>query len=292
MRHFGLAVTVILLFSSAVFAQHSSSSGSSSSGSSASSSSSGSSHSSYSGGSSSASYSSGGHSSGSSSASSSSRGSGGSSARGATAGSFQSSSDARSSHLNSESTIHSAEDGKVTSLASAKTDVQPEKRSFVSHLFHPFHKTQPKLARADLRSPVCIKGHCVCSGGQTAGKNGVCGPVPTTARECGSRGYWNGGGCVAFSRFRFNDCAELALLMQQQAQQMGMAESARQTSCSGGVVTQECSELTARSVDEKARYRALRQQYEQCRGLRFSSHYGYSFGNYGSAGLRDPFGID
>ena len=263
MRHFGLVVAVILLSFSTVFAQHSSSS----SGSSSFSGSSGSSYSSSSSSGSSGSHS-GGHSSGSSSSHSST---------------------AESSHSNRGSTLHGSISDKIS--GSSKTEMQPEKRSFFSHLFHPFRKTEPKFAHADLRRPVCIKGHCVCPGGQAASKNGACGGPSTTNRQCESGAYWNGGVCAGFAEFRVNNCTALAHLMQQQAQRMGMAESSRQSSCSRDPSAQECSDLATHSAYENERYRSLQQQYEQCQRQQFSSNR-YSFGSHSSAGLRNPFGLD
>jgi hypothetical protein len=266
MRLSGLAVAVVLLFSSAVFAQHSSSGGSSSGGSS-------------SGGTSAASFSSGGHSSGSS-GSSSGHSSAGSSSHGTSAGSSKSPSNARSTPYSSESSVH---------LGAA---AQPEKRTFVSHLFHPFRKPEAKLAQADLRRSLCSKGHCVCPGGQAVGKGGAC-SAPIAYHQCRSDAYWSGGGCTAFTEFHVNDCSALALLMDQQAQRMGMAENMRQASCSRDPGTQECGDLSARSASEAGRYKTLRQQYEQCRRRQSAGgHYGYSFAGNTTAGLRDPFAIE
>jgi hypothetical protein len=279
MRLSGLAVAVILLFSSAVFAQHSSSSSGSSG------SSSGSSHSSSSGGSSSGS-SSGGHSSGGS-GSGSGHGSP-SFARGGSSGSSRSVSGVPSPRTGSDSASRSTENAKVGTLPSGKTGVQPEKKSFVHHIFHPFRKRESNFARADFRRRVCTKGRCVCPGGQTSGKDGACAASPATATRCGLGGYWNGGGCAELSQFRVNDCSVLYQSMQEQARRMRMAENSRQTGCLIGA--QDCGELTARSLDEAGRYGALQQQYQQCRRQQgYRSHYGYSFG--ASAAL-SSFGIE
>jgi hypothetical protein len=256
MKLSGLAVPVVLLFASAVFAQHSSSGGSSSSGSS----SSGSSHSS--------SFS-------SSSSSSVSHNSSGSSGH-----------NAGSSSSRSTLGVASSRRGNPSS-SEAKTIAQPEKKTFVSHVFHPFRKAQRQPIQADLRRPICPKGHCACPGGESA-RNGVCSsPRPY---HCGSGSYWNGGGCVGFTDFRLNDCRSLAVLMDQQAQRMATAENLRQNGCSLGAP--ECGELAAGSADEAARYRALQRQYEQCRRQFASGGYGFSFANYGAIGFRDPFSIN
>jgi hypothetical protein len=257
MKLSGLAVSVVLLVSSAVFAQHSSAGGSGSSNSS----SSGSSHSSSF---SSSSSSSGGHSATSSSG------------HGTTTSSSRSSSGLSSSRA-----------GNLTS-SETRTIAQPEKKTFVSRIFHPFRKPQREPIHAALRRPICPKGHCVCPVGESA-ENGVCSsPKPY---HCGSGAYWNGGSCVRFTDFRVNDCASLALLMDQQSKRLGTAESLRQNSCSLGAP--ECADLTARSADEAARYRALQQQYERCRRRPFASGgYGFSFAGYGASGFRDLFTID
>ena len=264
MRLSGLAVAVVLLFSSAVLAQHSSAGGSSSGGSS------GSSGSSHSSSFSSSSGSSGGHSAGGSSSSSHGTGSG-----------------------SSRSSSSVGRGGNLSSSPSARASAQPEKRTFVSHIFHPFRKTQAQLVQADFRRPICTKGHCVCPGGGTTGKNGACSTAPLRTERCNAGAFWNGGACVGLTDYRVNDCAALQRLMEQQAGRMRMAENSRLDTCSGGPGAQECGELTTRSADESARYRALQQQYEQCRRRQFTSNrYGFSFANYGAAGLRDPFNID
>jgi len=253
MRLSGLAGFIVLLFTSFVFAQHSSSGGSSS----ASSSSSGSHSSSFS----SSSISSGGHISS------------GSSGHGTS-----------SSSPRSTSSVAFSRGGSLSS-SEARPLAPPEKKTFISRVFHPFRKTQQPI-QADLRRPICPKGHCVCPGGLSA-RNGVCSsPRPY---RCETGAYWNGGGCVGSTGFRLNDCRSLAILMGQQSRRMSMAESLRQNSCS--ISAPECNELTARSTDEAVRYHALQQQYEQCRH-QFADGYGFSFAAHSASGLRDPFSIN
>ncbi len=270
MRLSGPAVAIIFLLSSFVFAQHSSSGGSSSGGSSSSSSggsaSSGSSHGSSSGSSGTGSYSSGGHTSSASSD------------HGSSSGPSRSSHDS-GSHSPSGSIAATTAKGERTSPApSGKNNTSQEKRGFASRIFHPFRKGQPKIAQADLRRPVCKKGTCVCPGGAAVGKHGACAASPVNAARCESGRYWNGGGCVAFSQYRVNDCSALEMMMRVQARRMGAAEDSRQAACSSGDL--ECGEMTTRSADESGRYKTLQQQYEQCRRRPFGvGNYGYRFGS-------------
>jgi len=154
--------------------------------------------------------------------------------------------------------------GENNAAAGRIKNPQPEHKGFFPFLRHPFRKPAPKPAAADLRRPICKHKPCPCP---TNGEGGGCVVSPATHanRRCQVGEYWNGGGCATLSLFRLNDCRELALALDQQARQVKIAESRRRISCSRDAADQECSELTAKSQGEAARYESLRQQYEQCR---------------------------
>jgi hypothetical protein len=313
MRLSSLCVAALLL-SSVTFAQHSSTS----SGSSASSSSSGGgSHSSSSGASSSSSSSnSGGHSASSSSGSASFHSSGGSSggsvshssnahvsggavahpssARGSSSASTAPHLDLRESTSNANATRSIRE----PNTGMKATTAQPEKRSFLSFLRHPFKRPQPApepTAVANLRHRVCLSGPCTaCPAGQ-ASVGGGCAPAVSAThihRFCPAGEIWSGGACLLQVRF-MDDCSSLRLMMERQAQSMQAAQSARQGACSGGT-TQECSALDSTAQSESGLYKALQQRYRQClqRSRTAYSFSGFPFNAY-STGLRfEPFGID
>lgn len=274
MRHSSLVLAAFLSVSLGVLAQHSSSGGSSSGGSSGGPSHGGSSDSGSSGGSSSGISSSGSH---SSSGSGVSHSSASSFARAGSGEPTRSASEARSARAGM-SAIRSTDNVRMSPTPSEKTSAMPEKSSFVSHLVHPFRKKEVKLAQSDIRRrrPVCTKGHCECPGGGVVGKPGIC-SIPQTDFQCGVNAYWNGGGCIDYSRFRVGSCASLELMLRQQAQRAEVAEDARQASCSSGAA--DCGEVLTRATDEAARYRALQQQLDQCRRQNgYAGSYRNSFG--------------
>jgi hypothetical protein len=299
-----LALSVILLFSSPVLAQHSSTSSSSSSGG-GSSSSGGGSHSSSSGGSSSSGSSASSHSSGgssshsSSSPSSSAHSSGGSVLHGSSARS--SSSVPASSHSGvrepRSNTAHSIREPNTGMRARAEPS---EKRNFFSFLRHPFRRPEPKPVPkaqpvADLRRPICWRGHCpVCPAGQ-ARVGGVCGGtvVADNAHNyCPLGEAWNGNACLLQTSFPY-DCSALRMSLQQQQQRMQAAEAAQQSACSAGP-SQDCSDLTSTSQSEASLYRTLLDRYRMCQHRSFTLN-PFGRGTYGySQGLFDPleFGFD
>ncbi len=259
MRHSSLCLAVIFLLSTFTLAQHSSGNSSSSSSSSG-----GGSHSSSSGGGGSASSSSN---SGGTHSSSGSHSSGGNPSSRATA-SPTSSSHGSSTH-GTNSAVH-PENGFLTSKTNpsnrelrepSQTRIeQPEKRSFFSHLRHPFRKTEAKPV-ADLRHPVCFKGPCpVCPTGQKG-----CG-VPFVNRNngqfCSQTQIWSGGACVANAHF-LGDCNGFHTAILQQEQRMQAAEAIRDTACSTGT-PEECFSATTASQSESSLRRALETRYQRC----------------------------
>ncbi len=254
-----LTVAVVLLFSAAVFAQHSGGSSGGSSGG-------GGSHGGSSGGSISSSASSGIHSSGGASGSSS----------------HSSNSSGLSSHSKSGTSptqsMHGANGSGLNIRGphseAAKT-VQPGKRGFFSILRHPFRKGEPKPV-ANLRHSICLRGPCpVCPAGQMSNGLGGCG-VGFIRRNavtgCSHQKLWVGGGCLANTSF-VDRCSGLRTALNQQAARMQSAESARQAACTNSA-TQECTELTIRFQSEASLYQAFQQRYQQCRQGSMSSNLG------------------
>jgi hypothetical protein len=284
MRHSGLCLAAIFLFSTFTTAQHSSggtSGGSSSSGG-------GASH----GSSASSSSSGGGHSTGGSSSSASGHSSGGSHSSGGNSASHVSNargsnsalhSETRSSHSNVERPVHEPNRG-----VSPRTG-QPQKRSFLSMLRHPFRKPESKQV-ADLRRPVCFRGPCpVCPmGGVRSG--GRCGsPVPSGNQDlsCSRPDLWSGGGCLANTDFRGN-CDGYRMSLEQQARRMQAADSLRQSACTNPGAA-ACSESMAAWQSEQNLYRALQNRYQRCQAHNIGSlPFGYNVTAFGAGWWHDP----
>jgi len=250
MRFSGLAVAVILLFSCVIVAQHSSVG------------SSGGSHSCYSGGGSS---------------------SGGSATHSARSGSSAS----HSSHQPSGSNAAPA----IREPGVARVPSQPEKRAFFSFLRHPFRKPQPKT-EADLQRRICAKkGPCpICPAGQTAGKNGVCVPLPQ-ALLCRTGEYWNNGGCVGFVTFLANCSLDQDRELMAARKNMEAAKRGMEAACSQDPAGRECSEENVfyqAAVDlHRQRQESHVRAYEECQR---SQSFFWPFGLY-SGPLFSPLGL-
>ena len=306
-----LATAVILLFSSAALAQHSSSGGSSAGGSS--SSGGGGSHGGSSGGSSSAGSSGGGHSSGGSASSgSSSHSSGGSASHGSSApGSSAHGSSAHGSNSATTSSHGGATEPRSNALHPihptnpgdrAKTEPS-QKRGFFSFLRRPIRRPaptpvstpEPTKPVADLRRPICFGGVCpVCPAGQArvGGKCSGAVIVNNVHNVCSFGQAWSGGACQWQNR-PLDNCAGLRFSLQRQAQRMRAAEGERQNACSTGG-SQECSDLTSTAQSEASLYRNLQERYRMCQQR---SPSGYSYGGYGHWNdspnrLLDPFDFE
>jgi hypothetical protein len=290
-----LATAVILLFSSAALAQHSSSGGSSAGGSS--SSGGGGSHAGSSGGSSSAGSSGGGHSSGGSASSgSSSHGSGSHSSSG-------SASHASSTHGSSAHGSNAVHPIHPTTPADRTKTEPSQKRGFFSFLRRPIRRPaptpvstpEPTKPVADLRRPICFGGVCpVCPAGRArvGGKCSGAVIVNSVHNVCSFGQAWSGGACQWQNR-PLDDCAGLRFSLQRQAQRMRAAEGERQNACSTGG-SQECSDLTSTTQSEASLYRNLQERYRMCQQR---SPSGYSYGGYGHWNdspnrLLDPFDFE
>ena len=273
MRLSGLAVAAVFLMSPVVFAQHSFAGGSSSS----SSSSSGSSHSGSSGSSGGSSYSSAGH------------GSSASSTRGSSSGASRSNHNS-SSHGPSGSVIAPATKGeKISPSPSAKNNTSQEKRSFASRVFHHFRKSDRKIAQADRRRPVCKRERVSVPAEWQPEKPSLAQTSLQTPLVVNQAGTGTAADASPSRKYRVNDCAalEMIMMMWEQARRMGAAEDSRQAICSRS--DPACGEMTTKFADEAGRYKALQQQYEQCRRRQFGAgNSGYSFGRPAA----NPFAIN
>ncbi len=258
MRLSSLIVTVLLLFSPVLFAQHSSGGGSSSG--SSSSSSSISSHSSSSSGSSSSSA----HSSGGSS-SSSNHSSGGSVSRSSSSGSAASHSNAHPSRSGGADAIREPNktEKETRDTAEHGKKPQPEHKGIFAFL-HRHHKPTPR----DVAQPVDDEHrHRVCPPVQSAGKHGVCMANPTNAStQCAPNLY--GGSCPndVYPPNLYGDswpnsadhCASFRGQLDPVAAELRSIKAEMQTAgCSRTSPGQECGFLSQRREGAVARYRAI-----------------------------------
>jgi hypothetical protein len=158
---------------------------------------------------------------------------------------------------------------------------QPEKRSFLSFLRHPFRKPEQRSV-SNLRHRVCLKGPCqVCPTGQIAARGGCAGTVVTNQNRdyCFAGQTWNEGYCSVPTIFR-DDCGGYRMAMEQQARRMESAEAARQVACANAM-EQECLNATSAWQSEQNLYRELQNRYQRCQ-MEVSNV--YSFGGHGYSG--------
>lgn len=289
MRLSVLAVSLILLFSQTILAQHSSGGGGSSGGSSGGGSHGGGSSGGSSAGSSGGGYSGGGGSHGGYSGGHGSGGSGShsSGSHSSGAGGGATNSHGQTLHSHTGRPVHEPGFGRAPLNGTVKA--QPTRRSFFSFLRHPFRKHQPKTV-ADLRRRPCLKGACkVCPAGQASiGGRCVGGSFARNTNFCSSRRVWSGDACLQQTPF-LDPCTGLRGTLALQAQRMQAAESARYDACAAGI-TQECSELTSKAQSEASLYRALQERLRQCeRGSLAASPYGgHWFGSYSEGRIDQP----
>jgi hypothetical protein len=278
MRLSVLAVSLLLVFSQSVLAQHSSGGGggfsAASAGSSAGSSGGGSHSSGSSGGSS------GGH-------SSSGSASHGSSSHGSSGGGKAASSTVHAPHSNATRTTQGPKRGEPVTTESERSG----KRSFFSFFRHPFRKPQPRPV-SDFRPKACFGHLCrVCpAGASTAG--GACPgiSVAPVASRCSSWGVWSGNSCLRQTPF-LQDCSAQRMALQRQQQRVQASELTRQNACAAGS-SQECSERTSEAQSEANLHRVLQEELRRCeQGLTARPYGGARSGAY----LRPSFdtaGID
>ena len=230
MRLSGLSLAVIFLFSSTIWAQHSSGGSGSSGGSSSSSSSGGGSHSSSSGGSSySGGGSGGGHSSGGGSSYSgdnSHSSPGGHSASGNSSGANSSGGGhgsngvliphgpgSRGSNEHGSNLVNTPRTGAASPAPHGRRPIRepksgapghtaaPEKRTFFSFLRHPFRKAPPPQPALYLPRPICPKGRCApaCPVGQVRSGDACTTPV---IAACFPGQIWDGVSCNQSSLYQ------------------------------------------------------------------------------------------
>ena len=146
----------------------------------------------------------------------------------------------------------------------------------------PCQKPELKPAESDLRRPICKDRDCAkCPAGESARKNGACvsttaaatnTPVDTTvshecpawetwngaacvasAPQCRPNEYWNGASCVASSA----ECASIDSRAAVLADEVRRDRAQMQTTCSGDPSGQECNRLTQSYDGAVQRYRML-----------------------------------
>jgi len=146
----------------------------------------------------------------------------------------------------------------------------------------PCQEPELKPAESDLRRPICKDRDCVkCPTGESAGKNGACGsttaaaantPVNTavshecparetwngaacvvSARQCQPNEYWNGASCVVSTAKCVSIGSRAAVL----ADEIRRDRAQMQTACSEDPYGQECVRLTQSYDGTVQRYRML-----------------------------------
>jgi hypothetical protein len=146
----------------------------------------------------------------------------------------------------------------------------------------PCQEPERKPAESDLRRPICKDRDCAkCPAGESAGKNGACvsttaaatnTPVnPTVSHDCPARETWNGAACVVSARqcrtdeyWNGTSCvASSAECVSIDSRAAALAEEIRgdraqmQTTCSEDSYGQECNRLTQSYDGAVQRYRML-----------------------------------
>lgn len=258
MRLSRLVFAVSLLVSVIFFVQPShgasgTSSGGSATSSSSASSSSGASHGGSSGGSASSANS---HSSGA--------GAGGSHV-GSTGSSRSNSSSARAAHGPSAA----QERAQERKIVGEPRNVVPEKRSFLSRLWHPLRKSKP-VESAELRRPPCRKEPCaVCPPGESPTKGGCVAPVVAN-NQCEAGQTWNGSACAGNGVCRPGEvwngvacvangqnCATLAARAEVMGNELRGIRSEMERVCRQDPNGAQCRELTSERDGAVLRYRSL-----------------------------------
>jgi hypothetical protein len=146
----------------------------------------------------------------------------------------------------------------------------------------PCQEPEREPAESDLRRPICKDRDCAkCPAGESARKNGACvsttaaatnTPVDTTvshecpawetwngaacvasAPQCRPNEYWNGASCVASSA----ECASIDSRAAVLADEVRRDRAQMQTTCSGDPSGQECNRLTQSYDGAVQRYRML-----------------------------------
>jgi len=144
-------------------------------------------------------------------------------------------------------------------------NVQPEKRSFLSVLRHPFRKAAPKDPEA-IRGPLCFKGRCPVSPPRKPCTSKECKDQRAATyypeSSCRSGEVWNGGTCLRQTRF-LDDCNGPRTAFERQAVILHQAEVNRQSACVAGV-SQQCDAATTAWQSELNLYQQLQRNYQSC----------------------------
>jgi hypothetical protein len=172
-----------------------------------------------------------------------------------------------STHENTQHQFHSDAQRSIREPNSAlrNSAPQPEKRSFISFLRHPFRR--PELTAApDIRRKICISTACqICPAGQVQTGVGCSGGKFVQRNQggiCSNREVWSGGDCLLTTHF-LDDCNGLRMALERQARRMQTADASRRSACANGV-TMECSSATQSWQSEDNLYRSLRSRYQVC----------------------------
>jgi hypothetical protein len=130
---------------------------------------------------------------------------------------------------------------------------------------------EPAPGEADLRRRVCANGPCACPPGQSAGKNGSCGPTAAvnTASTCQPNETWNGGACTVVKQCQsgeswngvecvnFAQCASYSSRAEMLAVEARGIRNQSDAACSQDPLAQDCMRLRQSHEGAVQRYRML-----------------------------------
>ena len=110
------------------------------------------------------------------------------------------------------------------------------------------------VPESDLRRRVCVNGTCPCGPGETAGKNGcVAAAAEVRAQDCQAGASWNGTSCV----FTQTECAGITGQAAALAAELRSIKAEMQNACTNDPSGSECSSTKGRLEDARVRYRML-----------------------------------
>ena len=130
---------------------------------------------------------------------------------------------------------------------------------------------EPTPGEADLRRRVCEHEPCACPPGQSAGKNGSCGPAApvNTAQTCQPNETWNGSACTLVNRCQageswdgaecvnLSQCASYSSRAELQATEARGLRNQMEAACSQDPTGQDCVRLRQSHEGAVQRYRML-----------------------------------
>jgi hypothetical protein len=110
------------------------------------------------------------------------------------------------------------------------------------------------LPESDLRRRVCVNGTCPCGPGETAVKNGcVAAAAEVRAQDCQAGASWNGASCVEST----TECASITGQAAALAAELRSIKAEMQNACTSDPSGSECSSTKGRLEDARVRYRML-----------------------------------